>query len=319
MEMVPLPELGTATSAVGFGCAGLGGRLSDSESLRLLEKASSLGIVHFDVARSYGYGGAEAVVGRFIRNRRDEFFVVSKLGITPLPRSPSRELAVKVARSAVRLAPRLRQRFTRRAAARVEGGAFDLESAGRSLDATLDALRTDHLDLLLLHECTPADVTDELVAWLDSTVTAGKARAWGLATTPEHTREILTCRQAQAVNVASSASRPNGDVVGMPGPVLRVTHSAISADVKPVLKLVSDPWARRRWEERIGESLAPERIAAVLLLAARGRNPRGVVLGGTQRLEHLAPLAAVGSVRPDAGYAAMVGDLVAEATRAFSG
>ena len=39
------------------------------------------GINHFDIARSYGYGEAEAFLGKFFKGRRDEVVIASKFGI----------------------------------------------------------------------------------------------------------------------------------------------------------------------------------------------------------------------------------------------
>jgi len=52
------------TITLGFGCAGLAARLTASESRRLVDVAFDAGVRHFDVARSYGYGRAEACSAR---------------------------------------------------------------------------------------------------------------------------------------------------------------------------------------------------------------------------------------------------------------
>ena len=54
------------TARLGFGCSGLMARLDRAQSEALLVAAYEAGIRWFDVARSYGYGEAEGVVGRFL-------------------------------------------------------------------------------------------------------------------------------------------------------------------------------------------------------------------------------------------------------------
>jgi aryl-alcohol dehydrogenase-like predicted oxidoreductase len=55
----------------------------------MLERAFALGITHFDVARAYGFGRAEGILGKFLRGRRDQVTVATKLGLQP-PRRPRR-------------------------------------------------------------------------------------------------------------------------------------------------------------------------------------------------------------------------------------
>jgi aryl-alcohol dehydrogenase-like predicted oxidoreductase len=69
----------------------------------------------------------------------------------------------------------------------VGGGAhaadrFSVDAARASLDQSLAALKTDYLDILLLHDCAAADVTAELIEFLEGQVAAGKIRAYGVAT-----------------------------------------------------------------------------------------------------------------------------------------
>ena len=63
-EPIPLSHLG-------FGCAPIMGRISKSHALRALAFSFDCGVTHFDVARSYGFGQAEEIVGGFIKGKRD--------------------------------------------------------------------------------------------------------------------------------------------------------------------------------------------------------------------------------------------------------
>ncbi|MFX6040902.1 aldo/keto reductase, partial [Acinetobacter baumannii] len=55
---------------LGFGCAPMLGRVGRKDSLRALAIAYDNGIRHFDVARSYGFGEAEALLGEFLAGKR---------------------------------------------------------------------------------------------------------------------------------------------------------------------------------------------------------------------------------------------------------
>src|SRR5438132_8550034 len=145
MRRATLPGTGITTSAFGFGCSGLMARLDRAASVRCLEAAFDAGLTHFDVARSYGYGEAEAAVGRFIRDKRDRVTVTTKLGIEPPRASAGLATAKSVARLAVRVAPGLRRVARRRAAQLVSARRFGVEDARASLETSLRELATDYV------------------------------------------------------------------------------------------------------------------------------------------------------------------------------
>jgi aryl-alcohol dehydrogenase-like predicted oxidoreductase len=170
------------SSRLGFGCGGVMGRIGRAQSLRAIAAALDGGITHFDVARLYGYGEAEALVGEALRGRRDKVVVASKFGLVA-PRAAGalrglKPLAQKLAASVP---------GARAAMRALVGGAaqpadrFSVAAARASLDASLAALKTDYLDILFLHDCAADDLSDELAAWLDAQVAVGKIRAWGIA------------------------------------------------------------------------------------------------------------------------------------------
>jgi len=159
------------------------GRVGRGPSLRAIAAALDAGITHFDVARLYGYGEAEALLGEALAGRRDRAVVASKFGLDA-PRSAGalrvlKPLAQKLAASVPGARGVLRS---------LAGGAsraadrFSVASAAASLDRSLAALNTDYLDILFLHDCAAEDLSDELFDFLDRQVTAGKIRAYGVAT-----------------------------------------------------------------------------------------------------------------------------------------
>ena len=168
VELVP----GLRTSVLGFGTAGFGARLGERQRQHLLAAALDAGIRHFDTAPLYGDGGAEKSVGRFLRGRRDEVTVAAKVGLSPARGGPT--------------APLLR-RLGVGGGRRIGPG-----EARPSLERTLRALETDHVDLLLLHECDAEwALAGEWRSFLDDCVSRGVARATGVATSPGATQRIL--------------------------------------------------------------------------------------------------------------------------------
>lgn len=138
--------------SVVMGCAGLAGSVRrGSASLRaaheLLDAARSRGCATFDTAAVYGEGASERMLGSWIRSRRlrDEVVIVTKGG-HPLPYGGSR------------LSP------------------ADLTA---DLDASLERLGTDRIDLYMLHR-DDADVdVGPVMETLHAFVQAGKVLSIG--------------------------------------------------------------------------------------------------------------------------------------------
>ncbi len=170
------------SSRLGFGCGGVMGRVGRAQSLRAIAAALDGGITHFDVARLYGYGDAEALLGAALKGRRDKVVIASKFGLTA-PRAAGALRALKpIAQKLVATVP-----GARGVVRSLVGGAaqtkdrFSLASARAALERSLAALQTDYVDLWFLHDCLAADLTDELRNFLDAQVAAGKIRAYGVA------------------------------------------------------------------------------------------------------------------------------------------
>jgi len=203
-KLAPLP--------LGFGCASLLQARSEAQAERVLSEALDAGLRYFDTARSYGYGRAERVLGAAIAGRRDEVVVVSKAGILP----PG-----LLARAQAKLVGRL-SGTAREAHAR--SGVFDVPALRRSVETSLRQLKTDYLDIFLLHDCTAADLTDEVAALLSDLRSEGKARACGIATFAPDAAAIVASRPWASDVVQGPAFE---GLAGGPATGLVVTHSVL--------------------------------------------------------------------------------------------
>jgi predicted aldo/keto reductase-like oxidoreductase len=79
---IPRRQLGSTGEVVpilGFGTASLGKGVADDEAARILNRALDLGVNYIDTAPAIGgYGRAQLQIGRALKDRRDEFFLVTK-------------------------------------------------------------------------------------------------------------------------------------------------------------------------------------------------------------------------------------------------
>ena len=137
-----------AFSRLGFGVTGPHASLigSASQTRELVHRSVELGVTVFDTGPAYGNGRAEKRLGEALRGiRRDRVFLCTKAGIHA-------------------------------------GGHRDF-SAGAiemSLKDSLARLRTDHIDLLLLHGPAPAELDDKLIRHLSAFKARGMIRHLGI-------------------------------------------------------------------------------------------------------------------------------------------
>ncbi|MCT2583009.1 aldo/keto reductase [Actinophytocola gossypii] len=141
-------------SALGLGCMGMSetyGPADDAESVRVVHRALDLGVNFLDTADVYGGGHNEELVGRAIRDRRDEVVLATKFGI--------REI---VGGGVVR----------------VDGSPEYVRAA---IDRSLTRLGVDVIDLYYLHRRDPDVPIEDTVGAMAELVEAGKVRHLGLS------------------------------------------------------------------------------------------------------------------------------------------
>ena len=185
MRSVAFGNTGKKASVLGFGCSGVLGRVGRRDSLSALATAFDAGITFYDTARSYGFGESEALLGEFLRGRRDSVLISTKFGILPAHTSKYRQALKPFARRLLRVAPGARKAMQKQLAAQFSAGHFTVASLQNSLETSLRALRTDYVDLLFMHEA-PVSVLqqEDLLAALEQLVAVGKVRRYGIASNP---------------------------------------------------------------------------------------------------------------------------------------
>jgi len=152
MQYRKLGQTGWEVSAVSFGAWGIGadwGTVDDSTSLAALHTAIDQGVNFIDTADVYGDGRSERLIGKILKDRKEEIIVATKAGR--------------------RLNPHIASGFTR-------------ENLIAFIERSLKNLGVDALDLVQLH-CPPTEVyyMPEVFGYLDELVQAGKSKFYGVS------------------------------------------------------------------------------------------------------------------------------------------
>lgn len=145
MQMKKLGNTGINVSAIGFGAYEL--RLIDGKTAgRLLNDALDNGVNYIDTAPCYG--PSEGYIGENIAQRRNEYYLASKCGCVLGSGKPGHQVK------------------------------FDRSNMLDNLHNSLKLMKTDHLDVWMLHGATPEDISngasDEAIKTLFEAKEAGK-------------------------------------------------------------------------------------------------------------------------------------------------
>ena len=144
MEPVSLGDSGLTVSRVGVGCNNLGSRIDLDATRAVVDAALDAGVTFFDTAAVYGNGGdSERFLGEILEGRRDRAVLATKFGWGSAE------------------------------------GYGTADTARRSLEESLERLRTDYVDLYYLHKPDASTPIAETLGALDELVRAGKVRALG--------------------------------------------------------------------------------------------------------------------------------------------
>ncbi len=180
MRTVALADTNLSSSRLGFGLSGLHHLLRSKDRQNLLSCAFNDGITYFDTSPFYGHGLAERELGIFGTVHRNHILIATKIGIQPNPWL-NRFPVLMYSRLAANAA--LRRMTKRKSFAVARKYDYGVRNAAASLDRSLRALRTDHVDILYLHDPTLARLTepDHLFETLHGLQASGKVRYFGLA------------------------------------------------------------------------------------------------------------------------------------------
>jgi D-threo-aldose 1-dehydrogenase len=271
------------TTRLGFGCGGLMRLESGRARQRLLAAAFDSGIAHFDVARMYGLGQAEAELGRFARARRSEITVATKFGIEPRSGLSALARFQAPARALLARSPALRLAVKRRSELLDAPRRYDARTARRSLEQSLSQVGTDYFDILFLHDPRPTDdvAGDELFEFFAAAQREGKIRAWGIATDDARAPALLDTFEDQAVLQTryDIFAREAGGDVSAERPL--ILFGFLSAALPRLTKCLADARIRDTFAPLLRGEEVTASIADYLLLDALEAHENAVLLVST--------------------------------------
>lgn len=290
MEQIRVAHSGRETTRLGYGCSSIMGALGRRDSLRLLEVAYDEGIRHFDVAPMYGYGEAEGCVGELVA-RHPDVTITTKYGIAPPKRGGLLRSARRIAGPVVQRIPALKKRLVQAAgavAAPAEKSHFIAAEARASLDNSLRALRTEFIDVWLLHEAEATDLTDgALLDFLQEAVAEKKIRSFGVGSESAKVPALLRERP-----VYCGVLQHDWSVLQQaehPAAAFHIHHRALTDRLQTLhATLTSDAQRLRRWSDETGFDLARrEHLAALMLKAALVLHPGTILLVSSKNPAHI--------------------------------
>lgn len=148
MEYTTLGQTGVGVSRLCFGTMSFGGDADEATSAAMFARCREAGINFFDCANVYSKGLAEQILGRLIKNCRDELVITSKVGFSTdtfsKPGLSRRQIMLEV-------------------------------------EKTLQRLGTDRLDVYFCHTFDPNTPMDQVLRAMDDLVRQGKIIYPGLS------------------------------------------------------------------------------------------------------------------------------------------
>ncbi|HUJ87305.1 MAG TPA: aldo/keto reductase, partial [Burkholderiales bacterium] len=173
MQYRRLGRSGLKVSVLCLGAMMFGDRTGEAEAGRIVASARAAGVNFVDTADAYAKGESERILGRLVAADRERWVVATKVGNTGAPPPDDADLSRR--------------------------------HVMRAIDASLERLGMDHVDLYYLHLDDAATPLEETVATMGDLVRAGKIRYWGVS-------NFRAWRIAEAVMLA--------DRLGVPRPAV---------------------------------------------------------------------------------------------------
>src|SRR3989442_11060168 len=220
---------GLDVSRIGLGAMSMAGYYnigagSDAESIRTIHRALDIGVTHVDTAEIYGPYTNEELVGRAIKDRRDDIVLATKFGLV--------------------------------SHAGAGPGVLDSSPANIrvAVEGSLKRLGTDRIDLYYQHRVDPKTPIEDTVGALAELVAAGKVCHIGLSEAGAATiRRAHAVHPVTALQTEYSLWTPDPDAelltllrelgIGFV-PYSPLGHGFLTGDIRSPEQLSDDAWRK---------------------------------------------------------------------------
>src|SRR5215203_1047439 len=215
-------RIGLGAMGMSHGYTGAGS--DDAESIRAIHRALDLGVTHIDTAEIYGPFTNEELVGRAIKDRRDDVVLATKFGF-----------------------------YSHSAAG---AGVLDSSPANirAAVEGSLKRLGTDHIDLYYQHRVDPNTPIEATVGALAELVAEGKVRHIGLSeASPETIRRAHSVHPVAALQTEYSLWTRDVEAEILPllrglgigfAPYAPLGHGLLTGQIRTVDDFADDDWRK---------------------------------------------------------------------------
>jgi aryl-alcohol dehydrogenase-like predicted oxidoreductase len=207
MELRRLGNSGLKVSKIGLGGNTFGTTVHGDEAVRVIHRALDLGINFIDTADSYSSSRSEELVGKAVAGKRDNVIIATKVG-----------WAAKVPHA----------------------GPLSRAAIIKAVEASLQRLGTDYIDLYQLHKPDPETPLEETLRAMDNLVSQGKVRYLGCSNFAAW-QLVQGLGLSQRMGIASWVSaQPRWNLLdGLDDPQLLPACRAFGVGIIPYMPLAS--------------------------------------------------------------------------------
>jgi len=245
-------------SEVGFGlwtlATGWWGTYTDDEAVRLMRLAHECGITLFDAADTYGNGRSEELIAKAFPDCREQIVIATKIGYDFLNHGDARRGQKEIPQD------------------------FSPAAIRHATDAALGRLKTDHIDIMQLHNIHMEQVEDDAI-WetLEDLRAEGKIHHVGVALGPaigwmgEGVRAVKERRPAILQHIYNLLEQHPG----------RTIHAAADEAQTDTMFLIRVPHSSGMLEGKYtADTVFPPNDH-------RNHRPRSWLLNGVQKIDQL--------------------------------
>ena len=194
MKYTSLGRTGVRVSELCFGAMSFGGDADEQESGRMFAACRDAGINFFDCADIYSGGAAETILGRLMKGGRDELVITSKV--------------------------------FNRMGGDINSGGGNRRHIMRAVEASLQRLGTDRLDVYFMHRWDPVVPLEETLRALEQLVAGGKVLYLGAS-------NYAAWQVARGLGISENNGWPRFDVIQ---PMYSLVKRQVESEILPLAR-----------------------------------------------------------------------------------